>query len=109
MFSTDPQYQIKYGTTTLNSETLLDSFIDLHTREQLVAFNNPQHVNGYDEVIKNVDSFTNDVSKLPYFYNDIYIKPGLGIVQINIYQSKNSFSGGTPFQMITQMKLGLIY
>lgn len=105
LYSTDPQYFIQFGKTSLPSETLVDSVYDLHTREQLVAFSELQHINGYDGVIKNVDSFTYDIFTLPYFYNDIFIKPGLGIVQVDLYESENGISGGAPFHLTTQLIL----
>ena len=51
--------------------------------EKLVSFNKVYNKNGYDDVIKNVDSGFYNGSL--YNYTEYYIKPGLGIVETDYY------------------------
>lgn len=63
---------------------------------KLVAFNKIYNKNGYD-VIKNVDTMIYRNS--PFEYDEYYIKPGIGIVEIDYYWVNYHADGTTSFSL----------
>lgn len=79
--------------TDKDSETI---YQDISEKQygKLVAFNKTYSKNGYD-VIKNVD--TSIYNNSPFAYDEYYIKPGLGIIEIDSYWANYHADGSESF------------
>ncbi len=94
-FLSENTSHIYLKSTDEDSETIYQNFTDWQYGK-LVAFNKIYNKNGYD-VIKNVDTLVDRNSV--YEYDEYYVKPGLGIVEIDYYWVNYHTDGSTSFSL----------
>jgi len=88
-----------FARTSGSSVVYRDTINASGDKEKYISYSNAYNMNGFDNLIKNVINqyAQSDTTKIRS-YMEWYIKPGIGIVEIDSYSSKN-VNGGEPFYL----------